>query len=92
MKKKALIVWGGWEGHEPKLVAARFKRILEEEGLEVTVSDTLDAYGERTFTGTVTEIRPIGTPRQNATYFDVRITPPQDVTALPGMNATVILP
>jgi len=53
---------------------------------------TLDAYGEKTFTGTVTEIRPIGTPRQNATYFDVRITAPQDVTVLPGMNATVQLP
>ena len=53
---------------------------------------TLDAYGEKTFTGTVTEIRPIGAARQNATYFDVRITAPQDVTVLPGMNATVIIP
>ena len=53
---------------------------------------TLDAYGEKAFTGTVTEIRPIGAPRQNATYFDVRITVPQDVTVLPGMNATVTLP
>lgn len=53
---------------------------------------TLDAYGEQAFSGTVTEIRPIGTPRQNATYFDVRITAPQDVTILPGMNATVTLP
>lgn len=53
---------------------------------------TLDAYGEKSFSGTITEIRPIGAPRQNATYFDVRITAPQDVTVLPGMNATVILP
>ena len=53
---------------------------------------TLDAYGDKAFSGTVTEIRPIGTPRQNATYFDVRITAPQDVTVLPGMNATVTLP
>ena len=53
---------------------------------------TLDAYGERSFTGTVTEIRPIGSARQNATYFDVRITAPQDVTVLPGMNATIIIP
>ena len=53
---------------------------------------TLDAYGEKTFTGTVTEIRPIGSARQNATYFDVRITAPQDVTVLPGMNATVLIP
>jgi len=53
---------------------------------------TLDAYGDKAFTGTVTEIRPIGAARQNATYFDVRITAPKDVTALPGMNATVQLP
>ena len=56
------------------------------------LSYTLDAYADKTFAGTVTEIRPIGAPRQNATYFDVRITPPLDVTALPGMNATVTLP
>ena len=53
---------------------------------------TLDAYGEKSLTGAITAIRPIGTPRQNATYFDVRITAPQDVTVLPGMNATVQLP
>lgn len=53
---------------------------------------TLDAYGEETFTGTITEIRPIGAARQNATYFDVRITPPAETLVLPGMNATVTLP
>lgn len=56
------------------------------------LSYTLDAYGETAFSGTVTEIRPIGSARQNATYFDVRITAPQDVSILPGMNATVIIP
>lgn len=56
------------------------------------LSYTLDAYGETVFSGTITEIRPIGSARQNATYFDVRITAPQDVTVLPGMNATVMIP
>lgn len=55
------------------------------------LSYTLDAYADKTFTGTVTEIRPIGSPRQNATYFDVRITAPEGVTLLPGMNATITL-
>ena len=50
---------------------------------------TLDAYAGETFSGTVTEIRPIGSARQNATYFDVRITLPTGKTLLPGMNATV---
>ena len=53
---------------------------------------TLDAYGETTFSGTVTEIRPIGSARQNAAYFDVRITAPKEAAVLPGMNATVMLP
>ena len=55
------------------------------------LSYTLDAYADKVFTGAVTEIRPIGAPRQNATYFDVRITAPEGVTLLPGMNATVTL-
>ncbi|AZH29648.1 MULTISPECIES: ThuA domain-containing protein [Paenibacillus] len=42
--RKALIVWGGWNGHEPEQVAAIFERILKEEGFEVEVSSTLEAY------------------------------------------------
>lgn len=47
--KKALMVYGGWEGHEPKQCVDIFAPILEAEGFEVTLSDTLDAYldGER---------------------------------------------
>ena len=52
---------------------------------------TLDAYAGETFSGTVTEIRPLGSARQNATYFDVRITLPTGKTLLPGMNATVTI-
>ena len=52
---------------------------------------TLDAYADRTFTGIVTEIRPVGMARQNASYFDVRITAPDGAAILPGMNATIIL-
>lgn len=52
---------------------------------------TLDAYADQTFTGTVTEIRPIGTQRQNASYFDVRVSLTTGVTLLPGMNGTVTL-
>ncbi|PWW38782.1 MULTISPECIES: ThuA domain-containing protein [Paenibacillus] len=43
---KALIVWGGWDGHEPEQVAAIFERILKEEQFEVEVSDTLEAYAD----------------------------------------------
>jgi len=42
--KKALIVWGGWEGHEPKKCVDIFAPWLVEQGFEVEISDTLDSY------------------------------------------------
>ena len=43
-KKKALFVWGGWEGHSPQEAAELFAPWLVEQGYDVTVSDTLEAY------------------------------------------------
>jgi len=45
--KKALIVWGGWEGHEPRLCSDLFAPALRERGYDVEVSDTLDSYLDR---------------------------------------------
>jgi uncharacterized protein len=42
--KKALMVWGGWEGHEPFQCVQLFAPILRDAGFDVTVCDTLDAY------------------------------------------------
>lgn len=42
--KKALMVWGGWDGHEPKQCVDIFAPILRAEGFEVEISDTLDSY------------------------------------------------
>jgi uncharacterized protein len=42
--KTALFVWGGWEGHEPKQCVDIFVPLLQEQGYEITVSDTLDSY------------------------------------------------
>ena len=44
VKKKALFVWGGWEGHEPKQCVDIFAPWLEEQGFKVEVSHTLDSY------------------------------------------------
>lgn len=44
MSKSALIVWGGWDGHQPKQVAEIFAGVLRDEGFTVEVSDTLDAF------------------------------------------------
>jgi hypothetical protein len=42
--KRVLFVRGGWEGHEPKQCVDIFAPILEKEGFEVEISDTLDVY------------------------------------------------
>ena len=44
MKKKALITWGGWEGHEPYQCAEIFSKILKTENFEVELTDTLEIY------------------------------------------------
>ncbi len=42
--KKALIVWGGWDGHEPQKCAQIFASWLESRSYSVEVSDSLDVY------------------------------------------------
>jgi type 1 glutamine amidotransferase len=42
--KKALMVWGGWPGHEPKTCVEIFAPLLEAAGMAVEISDTLDVY------------------------------------------------
>lgn len=42
MGKQALIVWGGWEGHQPEAVARILRDALVANGLRVQVVDTLD--------------------------------------------------
>ena len=43
MAKKALVFWGGWEGHEPRQVAEIFTEDLQQSGFEVTISNTVDS-------------------------------------------------
>ena len=43
-KKKALFVWGGWEGHEPKQCVDIFAPWLQEQGFDVEISNSLDTY------------------------------------------------
>ncbi|WP_379131725.1 ThuA domain-containing protein [Paenibacillus sp. sgz500958] len=44
MAKKALIVYGGWDGHQPKEVSEIFAGLLRNEDFEVEISDTLDSF------------------------------------------------
>lgn len=42
-KKKAMIVYGGWQGHEPKESAAFWAEELSAHGFEVALENSLDA-------------------------------------------------
>lgn len=42
--KSALMVWGGWDGHEPKQCVDVFAAFLEGQGFAVEVSDSLDSF------------------------------------------------
>lgn len=42
----ALIVWGGWDGHEPDKVAGIFQNILQNAGMRVTLRDSLAAFDD----------------------------------------------
>jgi hypothetical protein len=51
MSRKALIVWGGWDGHQPREVAEIFRRLLAKEKFDVEMSDTLDAFAGADLSG-----------------------------------------
>lgn len=59
--KKALVVWGGWDGHHPKECADLFAPWLEEQGFEVVVSNTLDSYMDKDLMGSLSLVVPIWT-------------------------------
>ncbi|MFI4994649.1 MAG: ThuA domain-containing protein [Hyphomicrobiales bacterium] len=44
--REALIVWGGWSGHEPELGAKIVSKMLEEEGFKVYVENTTEAFAD----------------------------------------------
>lgn len=44
--KKALIVYGGWDGHAPDQVADMFKSLLQDAGITVTLSETLAVFDD----------------------------------------------
>src|SRR6516225_7717593 len=43
---RALIVWGGWEGHEPQRCAQVVGGLLEGEGFEVRTADSTAAFDD----------------------------------------------
>lgn len=60
-ERSALIVWGGWDGHQPDLVAQLFRDVLCEEGWHVALADTLDAFRDEKLLVSLDLIIPIWT-------------------------------
>jgi len=58
---KALLVWGGWEGHEPKQTVARFEPFLREAGFDVRVEDSMDVYTDADYMNSLSLVVPIWT-------------------------------
>jgi type 1 glutamine amidotransferase len=59
--KTALIVQGGWDGHEPVLVSQLFRDILAARGFHVIVSDTLSSFEDEELMGRLDLIVPVWT-------------------------------
>jgi type 1 glutamine amidotransferase len=47
MARKVMILCGGWDGHQPKLVSERFKKYLESEGFEVTIEENVQTLKDK---------------------------------------------
>ncbi len=56
--KKALITWGGWDGHEPQQCAEIFAELLRTEHYEVKVFDHLDCYLDQDYMNSLDLIVP----------------------------------
>jgi type 1 glutamine amidotransferase len=59
--KRALITFGGWDGHEPRQTAELFAPLLQEKGFDVEVVDHLDAYTDRDKMKSLSLIVPVWT-------------------------------
>lgn len=59
--KKALMVWGGWLGHEPKQCVEVFAPLLEAAGFAVQISDTLDTYKDQALMQELSLVVPVWT-------------------------------
>ena len=61
MSKKVLMVWGGWDGHEPKQCVDIFAPLLNALGFEVQISDNLDVYKDEDLMSELSLIVPVWT-------------------------------
>ena len=61
MNKHALIVYGGWQGHDPTETSHLFAGLLQESGVRVTLSETLDSFLDAELMNAVDMVVPVYT-------------------------------
>ncbi|MEN8837778.1 MAG: ThuA domain-containing protein [Celeribacter marinus] len=71
---KALITWGGWDGHEPEKVAELCRDMLSNEGFDVEVVDHLDCFADSTSLEALDLIVPIWTMSQIDKQYVVNVS------------------
>lgn len=54
--ERALVLWGGYPGHQPKEAVERFVPFLADAGFEVIVKDSLDVYADASVMSSLTVI------------------------------------
>jgi hypothetical protein len=59
--KRALVNWGGWEGHEPEACATLFTDLLREDGFEVDLVSDLEVYRDSGYMASLSLIVPAWT-------------------------------
>ncbi|MBW3637008.1 MAG: ThuA domain-containing protein [Armatimonadetes bacterium] len=59
--KKALMVWGGWSGHEPQQCVERFAPFLKESGFDVRIEDNMNVYTDVEYMNSLSLVVPIWT-------------------------------
>ncbi len=59
--KRALVNWGGWEGHEPEACATLFADLLREDGFEVDLVSDLEVYRDSDYMASLSLIVPVWT-------------------------------
>lgn len=59
--KSALMVWGGWDGHQPKQCVDILAPFLREQGFDIQIANTLDAYLDRDMMMSLSLIVPVWT-------------------------------
>jgi uncharacterized protein len=72
---RALMVHGGWQGHEPLACIEIFAPFLRDQGYDVAISDTLDSYLDAALMRSLSLIVPVWTqgvisPEQEAGLLD----------------------